>query len=271
MTARRKTRLNSTSEAPVLPSRLTVSHNPPKNTIPITRPAPRDNRISGAAATMSALLGELRDLRLVRGRFQGQSRSLSCLIQYHAFRQPRTRPMTRHDRVHETGPGQRESSHSPSATPATAGIVTDHPTRPNMPSPNHALPRSPRRAASMRRARHPTRPVRSRPCRPARRSESVMKAFLHLAKSSQGAGLEPGQRGPRLALVIVELDKSLLYQALQRFQPVAQHCVERRYEHLVPALDQGALVDGGEPLDTGVVDEDQDPRNERGDEVDVSG
>src|SRR5690606_23553504 len=105
MTARRKTRRNSTREAPVLPSRLTVSHNPPKNTIPITRPAPRDNRISGAAASMSALLGELRDLRLVRGRFKGQSDSHYYMIQYHAFRQSKKRQKTMHDRVHETDSG----------------------------------------------------------------------------------------------------------------------------------------------------------------------
>ena len=96
--------------------------------------APRNKRPRDRFLFQKTVLGSTAHLSL---RFSSSSIIFrSREIQNQAFKQPIAMPMTSSIRVHEYRLGHLKSIQMPNAIPITVGMLTDHPTSPNMPSPN---------------------------------------------------------------------------------------------------------------------------------------
>src|SRR6056297_96158 len=155
------------------------------------------------------------------------------------------------------------------ATPMTVGSATDQPTSPNMPSPNQALRDFSRRARALRRASRPI--FSSSGCLARRRSSrSAMSLLLQLVEAPQGAGLQPEDGRARLARVLVQFQEALPDMGLQPLELVPERAIQRRNRDQVAALDQQALVDGGETLAPLRLVEREHAGHQRGHEIDVS-
>lgn len=97
---------------------FTVSQSPPKKIMPKTKPL--------ANATIIVVY--------LKYYF------CSFITQFQAIRQPVISPNNKKLMVQENGWGCFSSNHIPASAPMTVGTVIDHPTIPNILSPNQAVP-----------------------------------------------------------------------------------------------------------------------------------